>query len=89
MKTDEMVNLLKGMLSGKETILQTLSDSLEESTRIQKGLGKAKDSVLDNPSEANFRKSTTFASRTFLSSIVSPPSYDLIAASISPVHSAK
>ena len=56
MKTDEMVTLLKGMLSGKETIIQTLSDSLEESTRIQKGLSKAKESVLNNSSEKNLRK---------------------------------
>ena len=56
MKPEEMVNLLKGMLGKKEDVIGTLFGALEESMRIQKGLNKAKDSVIDNPSEDNLRK---------------------------------
>ena len=56
MKTDDIVKLLKGMLKKKGSVIESIAESIEESVRIQKGLSKAKDSVLDNPSEANLRK---------------------------------
>ncbi len=56
MNNNDIVNLLKGMLKEKGTVIETIALAIEESTRIQKGLSVAKDSVLDNPSEANLRK---------------------------------
>ena len=56
MKNQEIVNLLKGMLKEKGTVLETLASAIDESVRIQKGLSKVRDSVLENPSEENLRK---------------------------------
>ncbi len=64
MKNQEIVNLLKGMLKEKGTVIETLANAIDESVRIQKGLGKVRDSVLENSSEENLRKmlSTTMKS---------------------------
>lgn len=56
MKTNEIVDLLKGMLKEKGSVIESIAESIEESIRIQNGLGKAKESVLSNPSEENLRK---------------------------------
>lgn len=56
MKTDEVVGLLKGMLKEKGSVIESIAESIEESIRIQNGLGKVKDSVINNPSEENLRK---------------------------------
>ena len=56
MKNQEIVDLLKGMLKEKGTVLETLANAIDESIGIQKGLSRAKDTVLENPSEANLRK---------------------------------
>ena len=52
----ELVNLLTGMLKEKHTVIETIGLAIDESKRIETGLSKAKDSVLDNPSDANLRK---------------------------------
>ncbi len=56
MKDQEIVNLLKGMLKEKGTVIETLANAIDESVRIQKGLNQAKETVLKNNSEANLRK---------------------------------
>lgn len=56
MKNQEIVNLLKGMLKEKGTVLETLANAIDESVRIQKGLNQAKETVLNNQSEENLRK---------------------------------
>lgn len=56
MNNNDIVSLLKGMLKEKGTVIETIAHAIDESTRIQKGLEKAKNSVLDNPSDANLRK---------------------------------
>ncbi len=49
------MGLLKGFLKEKGSVIETIAQAVEESSRIQKGLAKAKESVL-NGSEANSRK---------------------------------
>ncbi len=56
MKNQDIIGLLKGMLKEKGTVMETLANAIDESARIQKGLGKVRDSVFDNPSEENLRK---------------------------------
>ena len=56
MNQSDVVSLLKGMLKEKGTVIETLASAINESVKIQKGLEKVKDSVLENPSEANLRK---------------------------------
>ncbi len=56
MNQSEIVSLLKGMISGKEDVIQALAKGIENTSRIQNGISKVKDSVLENPSEENLRK---------------------------------
>lgn len=56
MKEQEIVGLLKGFLKEKGSVIETIANAVGESTKIQKGIGKVKDSVLNNESEANLRK---------------------------------
>ncbi len=56
MNQSEIVSLLKGMMSGKEEVILALAKGIESTTKIQNGIGKVKDSVLENPSEENLRK---------------------------------
>jgi len=56
MKNQDIINLLRGMLKNKGSVIETIAESIDESVRIQNGLSKAKDTVLSNPSEANLRK---------------------------------
>jgi len=56
MNQSEIVSLLKGMMSGKGEVIEALAKGIENTTKIQKGIGKVKDSVLENPSEENLRK---------------------------------
>jgi len=56
MKNQEIVNLLKGMLKEKGTVIETLANAIDESVKIQKGLNKAKESLLTNSSRENQRK---------------------------------
>lgn len=56
MNQSEIVSLLKGMMTGKENVVQAIVKGVENSTKIQDGIGKVKDSVLENPSEENLRK---------------------------------
>ena len=56
MNTEEVVGLLKGFMKEQGSVIETIAEAVNESTRIQKGLNKAKETVLNNPSEANLRK---------------------------------
>ena len=56
MNQSDIVSLLKGMMSGKEEIIQALAKGIENTSKTQNGIGKVKDSVLENPSEENLRK---------------------------------
>lgn len=56
MNQNDIVSLLKGMMSGKEQVITSLAKGIESSAKIQSGIGKVKDSVLENPSEENLRK---------------------------------
>ena len=56
MNTNEMVDLLKGMLKRKRSVIETLAEALDESVRIQKGMSHAKEHVLKNPSAENISK---------------------------------
>lgn len=56
MNKSDIVSLLKGMMSGKEDVILALVRGIENSAKIQNGVAKVKDSVLENPSEENLRK---------------------------------
>jgi len=56
MNQNEIVSLLKGMMSGKKDVIIALAKGIESTAKIQNGIGKVKDSVLENPSEENLRK---------------------------------
>ncbi len=56
MNNQEITDLMRGMLKNKSSVLEAVAKSIDDSTRIEKGLRKVMDSVLENPNEDNLRK---------------------------------
>ena len=55
-KFEDLPNLILNMFKSKDVVIKTILNDIDKNYKIQQGLKKCCDSVIDNPSDENLRK---------------------------------